>query len=114
MSGSVEISGLQAVLDAIDANMASKAKRIEQAIQGAGIDTQADAKKACPVKTGRLRASIQYKRIAQYEYVVSTNVNYALVVEAGMHGQRAQPYLYPSFLKNSRKLMDELQKIAES
>lgn len=119
MSISVEITGMDVVFASIDNVTNEQVTQLDQAFQGAGIDTQADAKKACPVKTGRLRASIQYKRIGLCEYEVGTNVNYALPVETGHVTKSgsfvaARPYLFPAFVKNSQKLLDECQKIAES
>lgn len=57
------------------------------------------AKQACPVDTGRLRASITHRleRDSQGLYgLVGTNVNYAPHVEFGTKYMRAKPYLRPA------------------
>ena len=119
MSSGVDITGMDTVFAAIDQVTAEQAQRIDQAVQGAGIDTEADTKKAAPVKTGRLRSSYHYKRTGLCECEVGTNLNYAPPVELG-HVTRsgsfvaARPHLFPAFAKNSQKLLAELQQIMES
>lgn len=99
--------------------LADRLKRIGFAIEG-------DAKRMCPVDTGRLRASIttnwtgsgrsraEVKKPAKAEdgigepggskkkfmVVVGTNVEYGTYVEYGASGKSAQPYLRPALRKN--------------
>lgn len=51
----------------------------------------------CPVDTGRLRNSINYKVASDEDAVyVGTNVEYAPYVELGTSKQKAHPYLKPA------------------
>ena len=108
---SVTITGLSRVQGNIDKAIANILLKADQAFQGAGIDTQAEAKINCPVDTGRLRASIQYVRLGPCQYEVNTNVWYAWEVELGTHRMKAQPYLFPAYLKGKRGLKAELGRI---
>lgn len=77
-------------------------------MQKAVLLIEADAKKMCPVKTGRLRASITSEVIPEGNTArgrVGTIVEYAAIVEFGI-GRRAKPYLYPALRKNQRKIAD--------
>ena len=76
-----------------------------------GIET--DAKRNCPVDTGRLRGSITTNIISTYSGEVGTNVEYAGWVEYGTRYQSAQPYFEPAVEKNEDKFNEELDKIIE-
>lgn len=91
------------------------ALKVGNAVQGAGIDCQALAKQNCPVDTGRLRSSIQYKKTSALSCTVGTNVKYARPVEFG-HVTRnhkshvpARPFLFPSYIDTKKGLMTELK-----
>lgn len=58
-----------------------------------------DAKRACPVDTGRLRGSIS-TNLGNLEAEIGTNVEYAPFVEFGTRYQSAQPYMIPAFERN--------------
>lgn len=63
------------------------------------VRVEAAAKRACPVDTGRLRASLTHVIEEDGEglyAVVGTNVEYAIYVELGTGRTRAQPYLRPA------------------
>ena len=66
-----------------------------------GLMVQSEARKLCPVDTGRLRASIQAVEgeDARGPYVdVGTNVEYGPHVEYGTVHSPAQPYMRPALL----------------
>jgi HK97 gp10 family phage protein len=70
-----------------------------------GYRVQSEARKLCPVDTGRLRASIDVKsgRDARGPYVeVGTNVDYGPFVEYGTSKSAAQPYMRPALLIAAR------------
>lgn len=70
-----------------------------------GLNVQNEARKLCPVDTGRLRSSIQAVpgEDAKGPYVdVGTNVEYAAMVEYGTARSAAQPYMRPALLLASR------------
>jgi len=56
-----------------------------------GIYTERDAKLLCPVKTGRLRSSIKYRKLGQYSGEVYTNVEYAAFVHEGTKAHIISP-----------------------
>lgn len=105
---SIKFGGSAAVIAAMQSRTQALRDKVDEAVQGAGIDCQARAKQNCPVDTGRLRASIQYQ-----PYILScqvgTDVNYCWYVELGTHKMAARPYLYPAYVKASRGLLDEIK-----
>lgn len=69
---------------------------IAKGLEEVGLTCEAYAKEACPVDTGRLRASILHRVEEGGKRVqVGTHVDYAPAVELGI-GQRPQPYLKPA------------------
>ena len=56
MNLSIEVTGIQGINQTLEAKMNEIRRKVLDAVQGAAIDCQAEAKKACPVDTGRLRA----------------------------------------------------------
>lgn len=60
-----------------------------------------DAKRLCPVDTGRLRASITHDfDDKQFKALVGSNVHYAKYVEMGTIKMSPQPYLRPALEMN--------------
>jgi len=106
----VTISGNQAIASAIQAKIDQKRDQINEAIQGAGIDTEAMAKQSCPVDTGRLRASIKYTP-GILSCTVGTNVNYGPYVEFGTRRMAARAFLYPAFYKAVADFKAEMSKL---
>lgn len=114
MQVKITINGADTIRGAINTRLARFAAKVDQAVQGAGIDCQALAKQDCPVDTGRLRASIQYTP-GKLKCSVGTNVNYAPDVELG-HVTRnpdihvaARPFLFPAYATVSKQLVGELK-----
>ena len=68
---------------------------------------EGDAKKDCPVDTGRLRSSITHEVEGTVGYV-ETDVDYAPYVELGTYKMRPQPFLFPALEKNKAKIQDML------
>lgn len=110
------MSDLGAIFSALDSYAANLESKVDQAVQGAGIETEGLAKQAAPVDTGRLRSSIKYTKTADLECTVGTNVSYAPFVELG-HRSRgksyvaARPFLFPAFQTAGQHLTDELKDI---
>lgn len=77
----------------------------EAELQRVAIRVQNEARKLCPVDTGRLRSSIQHTpgTDAQGPYVdVGTNVEYGPHVEYGTQHSAAQPFMRPALLLAGR------------
>lgn len=88
-------------------------KDVSKLIKNTLHNIERDAKKSCPVDTGRLRGSITTNIISTYSGEVETNVEYAKYVEYGTRYQSAQPYFEPAVEKNEDKFNEELDKIIE-
>ena len=74
-------------------------KELEEAVEAIAYMIEGEAKRICPVRTGRLRASIHTGKIEEGVYYVGTNVYYAPYVEFGTRKMAARPYLRPAAKK---------------
>lgn len=75
----------------LDANVRDLLKHL-------GEEVAVDAKAACPVRTGRLRDSID-SRVEGDTAVVFSDVPYAAYVEEGTRHMAAEPYFRPALYK---------------
>ena len=116
MKISIGIAGIKAV----QAKMAKLAKKMDSAISKAilkgALDIESDAKKATPVKTGRLRSSITHTNPVKdmkgnWDARVGTNVEYAPHVEFGTSKMGARSYLYFALNRNFSTIQDLIKKI---
>ena len=64
---------------------------------------EAEAKKLCPVDTGKLRASITPVIESWAAGYVGTNTHYAPHVEYGTRKMDAQPFLEPAFIEGKKQ-----------
>lgn len=69
--------------------------KLSTGLQKAVLAVEREAKRDCPVDTGRLRSSIT-GRIEGSTGIVGTNVEYAAFVEHGTGRGSAQPFLFPA------------------
>lgn len=132
MKVNLEITGIESVSAMLQKGQQQIEDEIRAALNKSALRIVADAKKAAPVDTGRLRASItMMSNVAGRGLVleVGTNVEYAAAVEYGTGrrgaestgqtqyykrtwaGQRAQPYLFPAFERERPRLIAELKRI---
>ncbi len=88
-------------------------KDVSKLIKDTLHNIEKDAKRSCPVDTGRLRGSITTNIISSYSGEVETNVEYAKYVEYGTRYQSAQPYFEPAVETNEDKFNDTLDEIIE-
>lgn len=94
-------------------NTATVEKDVSKLIKNTLHNIERDAKKQCPVDTGRLRGSITTNIISTYSGEVGTNVEYADYVNSGTRYQEAQPYFDSAVKKNEDKFNDALDEIIE-
>jgi len=106
----VETKEVQALINKIEERGGEIAEYIADEVAYTALMIESDAKKRCPVRTGRLRASIKaFTSKSPISAVVGTNVEYARVVEFGGKRRRAKPYLYPAYFYWIGKLKETLQ-----
>lgn len=94
-------SDAAALVEIRENNAAQVEEAMDQAIAKAltmiGLKAEGNAKKACPVDTGRLRNSITNAVDVQEKAVyIGTNVEHAPYVELGTRRQDPHPYLRPA------------------
>lgn len=88
-------------------------KDVSKLVKKTLYGVERDAKRECPVDTGRLKGSINTNIISSYSGEVGTNVSYAEYVEYGTRYQEAQPYFGPAVDKNEENFNKELDKILD-
>ena len=74
-----------------------------------GMFLVAEAKKRCPVDTGRLRGSIQYylSKIWGKNYLtIGATAEYAIFVHEGTRKMRKRPFIKDGILENIGKLQE--------
>ena len=81
-------------------------------VQEAVFTGERTAKKACPVDTGMLRASIT-SNIGVLEGTVGTNVEYAPFVEYGTSTQSAKPFMKPAEKKAQNLINKKMRRVIE-
>ncbi len=75
-------------------------------LQNVGRRVANNAKRRCPVDTGRLRSSITHAVFREGDHLsahVGTDVEYAIYVELGTSRMRAQPFLRPALAEEAAK-----------
>lgn len=96
-----QITGIEAAIRNISAIALKEQAYVKKQIAIAAINVQREAKRNCPVDTGRLRASIRFESLNDgYAAMVYSDVKYADYVEYGTgiyanNGQgRRTPWMY--------------------
>lgn len=92
------------VAEALSALAAAKFEGLDDV----GQIAEQHAKELCPVRTGRLQASIRHK-VSDGRVIVGSDVEYAPDVELGTQRQRAQPYIVPAVTEHVREYKDALR-----
>lgn len=90
-------------------------RKVVDALNGAAIDTDREAKLAAPVDTGRLRDGnriTQFASAGRLSAEVVNNIEYAPFVEFGTLRKSAKPFFFPAADKAARELKEALKKIA--
>lgn len=97
MTVRVEVLGLNKALGDIRNYQLSKVVGVRKIVQESGINIQRNAKRNCPVDTGRLRSSIRTRTMNNgLSAEVGTDVRYGPFVESGTRRMPAQPFLFPA------------------
>lgn len=97
------------VLKGLNAAQKKIVKNVYNAMQIASNIIVDSAKVKCPVRTGRLRNSIDFKvNISSHNIVseIGTDVYYSGYVEFGTVRMAARPYLRPALTENKQKILN--------
>lgn len=106
------IIGLDKLYKRLDEIEKAVEEGVAAGLEEFGVKVQEDAKRYCPVDTGRLQESIKVETDAN-GITIGTDVEYAAYVEFGTSRQRPQPYLTPAFEQNKNKIEDMIAKEIE-
>jgi HK97 gp10 family phage protein len=107
MTLKITLRGDKEIIQKIKELEKSADKELRKVVEKSSVHVERQAKRICPVDTGRLRSSITHEVKSQdnkHQGRIGTNVEYAPAVEFGTGKQKAQPYLFPA-LKTSRDFM---------
>lgn len=84
MRTEITVSGVQQLYDTMDRIQRSELAWIRRQVQIAAINVQREARRACPVDSGRLRSSIQFKSYNGGDlYKIYSDADYSAYVEWG-------------------------------
>jgi len=78
-------------------------EELGNAVRDLVLLVEAEAKKLCPVDTGKLRASITPVIESWAAGYIGTNTEYAPYVEFGTRKMAAQPFLEPAFIEGKKQ-----------
>lgn len=110
MSSAIEVQGIDAALKAIDKQIADFEKNADQIFMKAGKLWEKEAKARARVRTGRMKASVQYV----HDHLGGLGivpVPWSVWIEFGTRRARAFPFALPAYEIAKRFLWDELRKL---
>ncbi len=113
MSIDIEFVGMDKLLEKIE-SMGSAANRImSNAVKEAAQPILEEAKRLCPVRTGKLRDSLKIsgvksKKGTKYVWVgdVDNQVGYSWFVEYGHSKAKPHPFLHPAYEKKKKEALE--------
>lgn len=116
----IQIDGMEMLGRNLDNYVQNLRVAANDRTQEAGLNTQAGAKRGCPVDTGRLRSSILYKSnntgVNTFGSQVGSNVRYAAAVHNG-HITRsgshvaARPFLFNAFVQERQAYLNDMKRL---
>jgi HK97 gp10 family phage protein len=90
-------------------------KCVRDEINATALEVTGEAKRRCPVDTGRLRASIRPRFDTDgFAADVYTDVKYAPFIEYGTKRMRAQPFLFPAWESIRRAFLGRLRRCLDT
>jgi HK97 gp10 family phage protein len=110
---SASIQGLDQLLRQLTALVPAVATAAETQTRTTADAIAATARELAPVKSGRLRGSIQVSKTGP-GYQIGTDLTYAPGVELGLRGRPATPFLYPAFLLHQEQFLQNLKSAIRS
>ena len=79
---------------------------VSRGLKTGALDVTLDAKRLCPVDTGRLMTSIKPNMKNLLDFVVYSDVEYAIHQEFGTTKHKAQSYLRPALHINANNIKE--------
>ena len=124
----IKVDGIEEAVKSLKKYQIIKRQAIEDIIKETAFKIERDAKKSCPVDTGRLRSSISVARSGYPSppeedkvkepagerglvAVIGSNVIYAPYVELGTYKMNARPYLYPAYHTNEPDALKRIKTV---
>jgi HK97 gp10 family phage protein len=98
----VDLIGVQEVMDALAELPAEVQKEVlEQAVEAGALVLEREAKRLAPYRTGKLRDSIEARKVRPRKnefvrYTIGPKIRYAGFVEFGTAHNPAKPYMRPA------------------
>lgn len=87
-------------------------------IEGNCMEIVSNAKEEAPVDTGKLQQSQAFDKLDDLIYEVKSNATglapYDVFVEYGTRFQKAQPFFWPSVMKQEKVLLNDIQDLIDS
>ena len=109
-SVTVKLEGVNGFLDRARLLVPRVKRAVQTEVATAALLIESDAKRLSPVDTGLNRAEIHTDFSAdRLASRVSAGTEYAVFLEFGRKGQRAQPFLFPAYEKNRAAFVANLK-----
>ena len=105
----MKVDGLDVILKRLDQKPARVQQAVSTVIARYALLIEASAKKAAPVDTGNLRASIRTELEALSAVIIS-GADYSAYVEFGTSRMRAQPFMFPALEQHRNNFIQDLRK----
>lgn len=117
----VELKGAKEIVQTLKDMEEGATEVLEKASKAGAKIAKNEAKRLCPVRTGRLKNSIDTKKGKSDKLKSSTlvtvgkDVHYASFVELGTASKDSQPFMRPALDNNEKDINDEVaRKIADN
>lgn len=106
----IEIEGLEKTQFKLKNLNLIKTQKVKEVVRDSAYTVERNAKRDCPVDTGRLRASISTTFHKDgFTAEVGTNVEYAPYIEFGTSKMKSQPFLHPAYKQEIIKFLAKLK-----
>lgn len=90
---------LEAHLQKIDKFLAGYDTMFDTGVEPALQDAKVYSQGIVPVRTGYLRSTIDWEKVARFKWLFGASANYAKAVEEGTFRMRPRPYIAPAMIR---------------
>lgn len=84
---------------------------LDKAVKKLSEKAAEQAKGRAPVRTGRLKRSINVRRVGEASYRISADTPYSGYVEHGTGRMKPQPYMRPAIEQVAKELRPEVERL---